>query len=75
MINELTGETARAAHCRQCDREIQLGEDAFEIEQGVIGPRGFVPLEATVPLCSEACARGYFGDTDEQITRLKRRVP
>jgi len=61
--------------CRQCRREIQLGEEAIELEQGVIGPRGFVPIEPTALLCSEACARGFLGDTDEEITRLRRRVP
>lgn len=61
--------------CGQCDRAICLGEDAHELEQGVIGPRGFVPIAATTLLCSEACVRGFVSGTDEQIETRPRRIP
>ena len=67
--------SATTARCGQCDRPIQLGEDAYEFEQGVLGPRGFVGLTPTTLLCSEACVRGFVGGTDEQIERLPRRIP
>lgn len=75
MIDDFTEESGAIWRCRQCDREMQLGEDAFELEQGVLGPRGFVPLENTVLFCSEACARGFLGGTNEEIKKLPRRVP
>lgn len=61
--------------CGQCDRAIRLGEDAHELEQGVIGPRGFVPIAATTILCSEACVRGFVSGTDERIEKRPRRIP
>lgn len=61
--------------CGQCDRGIRLGEDAHELEQGVIGPRGFVPIAATTLLCSEACVRGFVSGTNEQIERRPRQIP
>ena len=66
---------ATNVRCGQCDRPIRLGEDAYELEQGVLGPRGFVGLAPTTLLCSEACVRGFVGGTDEQIERLPRRIP
>lgn len=61
--------------CAQCDRAIRLGEDAYELEQGVLGPRGFVGLAPTTLLCSEACVRGFVSGTDEKIESRPRRIP
>ena len=61
--------------CRQCDATIQLGEDIRQLVEGVLGPRGFVPLESPLNFCSEACLRGYVSGTDEHITKLPRRIP
>ena len=59
--------------CAHCRREIELGEDVFALEQGVIGPRGLVPLERTIWFCDGDCTAKYFND--EEILQLPRRIP
>lgn len=61
--------------CAQCRRELREGEDAFAFQEGVIGLRGFVPLEDLGFLCSEACRREYFDMSSESAVHLPRRVP
>ena len=61
--------------CRQCHCTIQLGEDIVLLQRSVMGPRGPVPLEDPITLCSDVCLRGYVNGTDEKIEQLPRRVP
>jgi len=72
MDDEINQEKAKRV-CGHCQRQIQLGEDVFALEQGVIGPRGLVPLERPIWFCDGECAARYF--SDEEISRLPRRVP
>jgi hypothetical protein len=41
--------------CSTCHREIQHGEDVLALERGVIGPRGYIPLDEPQYFCSEHC--------------------
>ena len=50
-----------------------LGVNVYGAQEGVIGPRGFVPLEDTALFCSEECLRDYFDKVD--ITKLARKIP
>lgn len=59
--------------CAHCQRQIQLGEDVLALEQGVIGPRGLVPLEKSLWFCDGECAARYFGE--EEVVQLPRRIP
>ena len=59
--------------CGQCRRELDLGVNIYGAHEGVIGPRGFVPLEDMALFCSEECLRDYFGKVD--ITKLARKIP
>lgn len=54
---------------------MQLGEDVIELVHGVVGPRGVVELGDHARFCSEVCLRGYVNGSDEQITKVSRRVP
>ena len=59
--------------CAACGREFEFGADVIGMQEGVIGPRGFVPLADMELFCSEACAKG---DEDKSETvRLSRRIP
>jgi len=59
--------------CAHCQRQIQLGEDVLTLRQGVVGPRGLVPLEKPIWFCDGECAARYF--SDEEIVQLPRRIP
>lgn len=60
--------------CTRCQRTLDLGIDVVSVEEGVIGPRGIVPLKEPSLFCGEDCVAGHFGD-DTQVERLPRRVP
>lgn len=63
--------------CEKCRRKIEFGERAFSIEEGFIGPRGFVPLAKILLLCSEKCLRNYFPDDngDYEVEQVPKRIP
>jgi len=46
----------------ECERDIQLGEDALAVEEGVVGYRGLVPLEKPLWFCSVRCIAVHFQD-------------
>ena len=53
--------------CAQCRSELALGVDVTAIRAGVIGPRGFVPLENRRMLCSEECLRQYVCNGNNEV--------
>lgn len=59
--------------CGQCRRELDLGVNVYGAQEGVIGNRGFVPLEEMILFCCDECLRDYFAKVD--ITKLSRRIP
>jgi len=72
---------SQVATCDECQRPLRLGEDVVQIEKGVWGPRGFVPLGEISWFCSEECIGDQFGvpdneaSTADRVERLPRRVP
>jgi len=61
------------ASCKACRRELVIGIDAVSVIHGVIGPRGFVPLEEATFFCDEDCLERWVTDTEPE--KLKRRIP
>ena len=59
--------------CEACRRELEMGQDAILVQEGVVGPRGFVPLEDPECFCSTKCVGDHYGDRD--MDKLPRRVP
>ena len=54
--------------CEMCHKKLYQGQDVFQVRQGVLGPRGFIPLEDQF-FCLEQCMRKYYddpSDTDER---------
>ena len=47
--------------CTNCRRKLYQGLDILELHHGVLGPRGFIPLETTL-LCSDRCISEYYAD-------------
>ena len=39
--------------CRECQRELHLGNECLRVQLGVIGNRGFVPLAKPTHLCDD----------------------
>jgi hypothetical protein len=46
--------------CANCVRELDMGTDVLKVDEGVIGPKGFIPLENALFFCCERCLRDYF---------------
>lgn len=61
--------------CAACDRDIIVGEDVIAHRVGVIGPRGFVPLEDTMYFCNEDCELQHCQDVTGDRRSLPRRIP
>jgi len=66
-------EDEKPLRCVACRRDLQQGEDVTILQDGVLGPRGFVPLEARRFFCSWKCLERHF--CDEPVERIKRRIP
>lgn len=65
--------TDKETACAECGHTIELGKDAWIVEQGVIGHRGFVPLKKLHYFCSEECLSQYF--SNGQLMEIPRRIP
>ena len=59
--------------CANCQRELDIGVDATKVDAGVIGTRGFVPLDKTLFFCGEDCLRDYFDISD--LPTVPNRIP
>jgi len=59
--------TLRCAYCRTT---LTLGLDVIAIQHGLVGPRGFIPLEEHALLCSDACLAHYIEPTEEGPRRI-----
>ena len=72
-INLMDKQIEKPKQCLCCKRELDLGVDALIFREGVMGPRGIVPLAEPTFFCSEECIAKHFGDHD--VTKLQRRIP
>ncbi len=59
--------------CANCDRDLGIGLDAKRVDEGVIGTRGFVPLDKTMFFCCEECIKDYYDLSD--LPSMPRRIP
>ena len=59
--------------CTRCGRSLDIGTDTIAVTDGVIGPRGFVPLDEPRYFCCNDCLL-IRGD-DHEIEKLPRRIP
>ena len=56
--------------CASCQEHLKEGTDALGVQEGIIGSRGFVPLEEHVLVCSKNCLRAYFSNNNNDVTRV-----
>ena len=59
--------------CKECRRDLGLGVDVVIMQHGVIGPRGFVPLDEHEFFCDEDCLERFLNG--EEVVKLPRRIP
>jgi len=59
--------------CANCDSDLDVGVDAIRVETGVIGMKGFVPLESKLFFCCEDCLRDYHDISG--LPSVPRRIP
>lgn len=58
--------------CSNCNRQLEIGTDVIRADEGVIGMKGFIPLENVLFFCCERCLKEYFnGD----LPNLPGRIP
>ena len=51
--------------CAYCRTRLELGADVLALTHGVVGPRGFIPLEEPVLVCGDACLAKYAEPVDD----------
>ena len=59
--------------CEQCRRDLDVGVDAFRVEEGVIGVKNFVMLDKELFCCCEKCLCEYFDLSD--LPNMPPRIP
>lgn len=59
--------------CGECKKELHMGVQAWSVREGVLGTRGFVPLEENLLFCGDDCLRAYFAEPAEHS--LPRKIP
>lgn len=72
-ISLMEKQIEKPEQCLCCKRELDLGVDALSFREGVIGPRGVVPLAEPEFFCSEECIAKHFGNHD--VVKFQRRIP
>jgi hypothetical protein len=59
--------------CANCLRELDIGVDAIQVSEGVMGMKGFVPLEKTFYFCRDDCLSGYYDVSN--LPSMPKRIP
>ena len=58
--------------CQYCAKELPQGVNVIKIQQGVLGPKGYVALEDGELFCDERCLRDFYGNNE--LTRGAERI-
>ena len=62
-------------YCSMCRRELADASDVLEVQEGIVGLRGIVPLTAPLVFCSENCLRAYFEGKAKERPKHRRKIP
>ena len=60
--------------CSTCQKVLREGMDVLEVQEGVIGTRGFVALASTAVFCAVDCLKEFF-KASRGYEKAPRRVP
>ena len=61
--------------CSGCSRNLQVGDNALQVTEGVVSRSNLVPLEDPVHFCNVGCLFGYFKDLLEYLPEAPTRTP
>lgn len=71
-----TTEQPKQFRCQACRQRIDFGKDLINVQSGVHGPRGVVPLGEAAVFCTPQCVGAYFRDAaSEDLPEAPRRIP
>ena len=59
--------------CVNCLHELDIGVDATQVSEGVMGMKGFVPLEKTLFFCRDDCLSSYYDVSN--LPSMPKRIP
>ena len=60
--------------CATCRVTLNEGDGVLELTEGIIGMRGFVPLENALVFCSSECLKDSFNGGKGRVVR-KPKIP
>ena len=60
----IDNENQAEVKCSACQRSVQYGEDCTQVQHGVCGRNGMVPIGQAFTFCSDECHEGYFNSED-----------
>jgi hypothetical protein len=67
LLSMKQDESNKEKECMNCQSDLDMGRDAIGVELGVIGPRGFIPLDDKMLFCCEKCVKEYVnGNSDDE---------
>ncbi|MBI2449464.1 hypothetical protein HYV49_04160 [Candidatus Pacearchaeota archaeon] len=62
--------------CSMCQKRLDEGLNILEVEEGIVGTSGFVPLDSAMHFCNEECMKEYFtASNGYDKWKVGRRVP
>jgi hypothetical protein len=57
--------------CTYCKQPLDIGSNTVGVQQGVLGPQRFIPLEEPMLFCSDECVSRAF----DHVPKMPPRVP
>ena len=61
--------------CEYCREAIEEGMEVLDVQEGVVGLSGFVPLSDGYIFCSAQCLKGFYLRTDHTLPKAPKRRP
>ena len=61
-------------NCGTCRRELEQGMDVLELQEGVLGNQGLVPIGKALLFCCEQCLKDFFNGSQGRL-KQPRRIP
>ena len=59
--------------CANCLRELDISVDTIQVSEGVMGMKGFVPLDKTLYFCRDDCLSDYYSTNG--LPSMPKRIP
>ena len=58
--------------CSSCEKRINVGDNCWQLREGVLGVLNFVPLNKPLYFCCEDCHSSYFNNSGDKPIVAKR---